>query len=128
MANIEVQLIKSNDEGSVYNKAWIKSIESTTQSTANPSTIEYGILANTGRLEMKDLDGSIRADIESGVLPVSNIPIYVSVNGKEVQRHITNDSDYSEKDNVLSLPLTNKISLYDNIPFDGIPQIGRAHV
>lgn len=122
MANIKVELERTGEEESaVYNKDWIKSIESTTQSTTNPSTIEYGILANTGRLEMKDLDGSIRADIESGVLPVSNIPVYVSVNGKSVQRHITNDSDYSEKENVLSLPLTNKISLYDNIPFDGMP-------
>lgn len=121
MANISIQLIKSNDEGSVYNKAWIKSIESTTQSTTNPSTIEYGILANTGRLEIKDIDGSIRADIESGVLPISNLETLIWSGGQVLQEHITSDSDYSESDNLLSLPLTNKISLYDNIPFSGFP-------
>lgn len=121
MAKIQLNLVKSNGTTATYNKAHIKSIESTAQSTSNPSTVEYGILANTGRVEIRDLDGQIRSDIKSGVLPISNVDTAIIVNGKQAQRHIANDSNYVESDNVLSLSLTNKISLYDNIAFVGLP-------
>lgn len=120
MAQVDIKIVKTDNEANTYNKAWLDSIESTSQCTSDPATIEYGVIANTGSIKLRDLNGQIRKDIESGVLPVSNVETAISVNGNQVQAHLMNDSDYVESDQTLSLSLTNKLSLLDNMQFNGL--------
>lgn len=121
MANIKVGLTKKGGINEVYNKQWINSIESTSQSTTDPATIEYGVLANSGSINLRDLNGKIKNDIESGDLPISNVETTISINDTQIQAHLTNDSNYTESDKTLSLSLTNKLSLFDSMSYNGFP-------
>lgn len=121
MANIKINLTKSDGSVQEYNKSWIENLESTTQSTTDASTIQYEVIANTGNIQMRDLDGQIRSDISSGVLPISNVETTISINGTQIQAHLTNDSNYIESDKTLSLSLTNKLSLLDTMSYNGFP-------
>lgn len=121
MANIKVGLTRESGTIDVYNKQWINSIESTSQSTTDPATIEYGVLANSGSINLRDLDGKIRNDLESGDLPISNVETTISINDTQIQAHLTNDSNYTESDKTLSLSLTNKLSLFDSMSYNGFP-------
>lgn len=121
MANIKVGLTKKGGIKEVYNKQWINSIESTSQSTTDPATIEYGVLANSGNINFRDLDGRIKRDISIGSLPISNVETTISINDTQIQAHLTNDSNYTESDKTLSLSLTNKLSLFDSMSYNGFP-------
>lgn len=121
MANIKIGLTRESGIIDVYNKQWINSIESTSQSTTDPATIEYGVLANSGSINLRDLDGKIRNDLESGDLPISNVETTISINDTQIQAHLTNDSNYTESDKTLSLSLTNKLSLFDSMSYNGFP-------
>lgn len=98
---------------------WIDNIDSTSQSVPAPNEITYGILANSGGANIRDLDGEFYDYIKDGILPNSNIPVSLFVNGKQVQAHITNDSDYNETDTMLSLQFTNRLSDTDTLIYSG---------
>ena len=121
MANIKIGLTRESGIIDVYNKQWINSVESTSQSTTDPATIEYGVLANSGSINLRDLNGKIRNDLESGDLPISNVETTISINDTQIQAHLTNDSNYTESDKTLSLSLTNKLSLFDSMSYNGFP-------
>lgn len=96
-------------------KGWIDRFESNAQSTGDASAINYGILANSGSADIRDLDGELQDLIVDGVLPISQVPIEVYVNGNKIQEHITKDADYIKKDKNLSLQTTNIISSWNDI-------------
>ena len=91
-------------------KGWVDSVESLTQSTSDPSSIQYGVLANSGSANIRDLNGELREYVEDGVLENSNVPVELFVNGNKIQEHITTDSDYSQQDKMLNLNFSNKLS------------------
>lgn len=100
-------------------KGWIDKFESNAQSTGDASAINYGVLANSGSADIRDLDGELQDLIVDGVLPVSQVPIEVYVNGNKIQEHITNDSDYEDENKILNMPLTNKILKWDKLSYNG---------
>lgn len=116
MAKIE---LKIGDK--TYNRKWVDDISSTSQTSTDPAGINYGVISSTGSAKLRDVDGEIRADIESGVLPVSNVPTSVIINGNQVQEHITNDSDYDVIDKELNLQFSDRLSLLDTVNYAGLP-------
>lgn len=98
---------------------WIDNVESTSQSVPAPNEITYGVLANSGGANIRDLDGEFYDYIQDGILPNSNIPVSLFVNGKQVQAHITNDSDYNETDTMLTLQFTNRLADWDTLIYSG---------
>lgn len=116
MAKLE---LKIGDK--TYNKAWVDNLSSTSQITSDAASINYGVVASTGNATMRDINGQIRADIESGVLPVSNAPTKVVINGNQIQEHITSDSDYDVINRELNLQFSDRLSLLDKVTYEGMP-------
>ena len=96
-------------------KGWIDRFESNAQSTGDASAINYGVLANNGSADIRDLDGELQDLIIDGVLPVSQVPIEVYVNGNKIQEHIIQDTNYINFDKKLELDITNPIMNLKNI-------------
>lgn len=100
-------------------KAWLKNIESVSQSTGQPNEIFYGVIANTGNAEILDRNGELLDYITDGIIENSNLPISIWANGKQVQAHITNDSDYDTNSITLSFEMTNDFENWDSINYSG---------
>ena len=102
-------------------RGWIDSVESLSQTTSDPSSIQYGVLANSGSANLRDVDGELKDLIVDEVIPNSNVPVELFVNGNKVQSHITTDSDYVEEDKMLNLNLENRLKFLDTLKFQGAP-------
>lgn len=102
-------------------RGWIDSVESLSQTTSDPSSIQYGMLANSGNANLRDIDGELKDLIVDEVIPNSNVPVELFVNGNKVQSHITTDSDYVEEDKMLNLNLENRLKFLDTLKFQGAP-------
>ena len=115
MAQVKIQLGSKE-----YNKAWIDSLSSTTQLTSDGASVNYGILPNTGNAQMKDINGQIMADIDNDMLPISNVQTKITVNGNQIQEHITSNSDYNIIDKKLDLSFSDRLSLLDSVTYSGM--------
>lgn len=102
-----------------YNRAYIDELLSSSESSFDAETINYGVVSNSGDLKLLDIDGEIADYIKDGIIDNSNLQIEIVLNGKTIQHHITGDSSYNDRDRMLSLGLTNKMSLWDKIDYNG---------
>ena len=116
MAQLE---LKIGDK--TYNKAWIDNLSSTSQISSDPASVNYGVIPSTGNATMRDNGGHIKNGIENGVLPVSNAPTKVIINGNQIQDHITSDSDYNIIDKKLNLQFSDRLSMLDKVTYGGMP-------
>lgn len=91
-------------------KGWIESVESLTQSTSDASSLNYGILANSGSATISDLNGEIEDYVRDGIMPSSNLDVKLLVNGNQIQEHIISDSDYDITKKEFSVSMTNKLT------------------
>lgn len=105
------------------NSAYIQELTSKSESNFDTTSINYGVVSNSGDLKLLDIEGELADYIRDGIIDNSNMPVEVVLNGKTVQHHITNDSSYNDRERVLSLGLTNNMSLWDTIEYDGIELI-----
>lgn len=97
----------------------IKTLESQSQSTSQPTDIYYGSVPSSGSANIYDKNGDFYDHIRNGVLPNSNVPIELFVNGKRVQGHISTDSNYDINGRTFSLDFENKLSLYEKVMYEG---------
>lgn len=104
-----------------YNKAWVDNLSSTSQISSDPASVNYGVIPSTGNATMRDNGGHIKNGIENGVLPVSNAPTKVIINGNQIQDHITSDSDYNIIDKKLNLQFSDRLSMLDKVTYGGMP-------
>ena len=86
----------------------LQSVESLSQSTSDPKSIAYGVLASSGNANIVDISGEIADMIQEGILPNSNVPAELYVNGNKIQEHIITDSDYNENDKTFSSQFSDK--------------------
>lgn len=86
---------------------YLNDVSTLTQSTSNPSEPFYGVLANSGSINLVDVDGRISDLIEDGIMPISNVPVQVYLNNNLIQTHITTDSSYNASSNEVSISLSN---------------------
>lgn len=100
-------------------KSWVDSIESLSQSSLDLNDIYYGVLPNTGNIDLRDLDGEFKDYIEDGIIDNSNLPIQIFVKDKQVQAHIINDSTYNEISTILSFQLGNKLNEWNDLIYKG---------
>lgn len=119
MAKVELELTKTDGTKYTINRFnGLKSVESTSQSTPDASSISYGVLANTGSAEIVDVDGAIKDMIANDEIRPSNVETKLYANGKQVQSHITNDSNYTN-DKTFSIALTDRLSIWDSMQYNG---------
>ena len=96
----------------------LRTIESLSQSTGQPKDIYYGVVPNSGEIELIDIKGEIENLVRSGDIENSNLPIELLVNNKPIQHHIANDSNYTNERN-LNLSLVDELSLWDSFIYAG---------
>lgn len=101
-------------------KSWIDEVNSLTQSTSDSSTIQYGVLANSGSTKIRDLNGELKDYVQDNVIPNADVPIEVYINDNKIQSHISDDTNYDSDDKILNIQLTNFI---ENIESIIIPEI-----
>lgn len=101
-------------------KGWIDSVESLTQSTSDPSSIQYGVLANSGSATIRDLNGELEDYIKDGIISESNIDVQLLVNGKKVQQHLTTSTSYDVNDKTLRMEFSNDIEKIAKGLFHGL--------
>lgn len=97
----------------------IKTLESKAQSTSQPTDIYYGSVPSSGSVNIYDKNGDFYDHVRNGVLPNSNVPVELFVNGKKVQGHISTDSHYDVNGRMFSLDFENKLSLYEKVMYEG---------
>ena len=95
-------------------KNGLKSIESLSQSTAQPENIYYGVISNTGSGEIVDIDGEISEMVNADIVSNSNLNVEILVNNNQIQKHITVDSNYTNN-KVFNIELENQITKWSNI-------------
>lgn len=103
----------------VDKKSGLKSVESLAQSTSQPDGIYYGVVPSSGSIEIVDVGGEIEDMVKDGVIPPSNVPIQIFVGDKQVQAHISQDSDYSAQSKMLNIQLTNIFEKWDKLTYAG---------
>lgn len=106
-------------------KGWIDSVESLTQSTTDPSSIQYGVLANSGSAMIRDLDGELGTYIHDGIISYSNVAIKVFANGNQIQEHLTGDCSYNNTTKELSISMSNKIQALGKLKYAGYQYQGK---
>ena len=99
----------------IFDNNYIKEFTSLSQSNSDPKNVFYGVLPNSGNINIIDRDGEIRDYAVEGYLNKQTFSIVISINDKEIQHHITVDSPYYNNKNLLELDLTNSLSQWDNI-------------
>lgn len=95
----------------------LKSVESLSQSTGQPRDIFYGMVSNSGSVQVIDVEGEIAEMVRDGVIPNSNVKIDILANGKQIQAHKTLDSEYNINGKTFSTQNTNTLSALDNYEF-----------
>lgn len=96
-------------------RSGLKSVESLSQSTGQPKEIFYGVIPSTGSLKVIDVNGELTDMVRDGVLPNSNVRMQIIANGKQVQEHISNDSNYDIEGKEFSANLDDVLSRWENI-------------
>lgn len=108
MADIRVDIkLKSGEKYSIDNGR-IDSLSSLTQSNSDASTVFYGVVPNTGSIDIADVNEEIKNLVEDEKLDYSGVKLDVFANGKQIQSHISGDSGY--QDSLLNISLTDDLS------------------
>lgn len=92
----------------VDKKSGLKSVESLAQSTTQPDNVYYGVMFNDGSAEIVDVGGEIDDMVRDGVIPNSDVPLQLFINGNQVQTHLTTNSNYNAYSKTLSVELSNE--------------------
>lgn len=109
----------------VVSRNSLEQLSTQSQYMVDNSTLDYGVVANSGTITIYDTNYFLKNKIEDGTLPVSNAPAIIELNGKQLQSHIISDSDYNTSEQILTLTLNNPLSEYENISFEGIEYRGK---
>ena len=119
MADVVAKIKLTDGSKLSVGKSFISSLKSVTESTSDASSINYGMLANSGSIEIQDGNGYISKMIDDGILPVSDLDVEVEVDGEAFQQHITTDSDYDTEGNTLNVSLSNFLKDFDVLKYKG---------
>jgi len=103
-----------------FDNKHIKEFTSLSQSNSDPKNVFYGVLPNSGNINIIDRDGEIRDYAVEGYLNKQTFSIVISINDKEIQHHIASDSPYYDNSSTLEVELTNSLTSWDNFKYDGL--------
>ena len=120
MAKVKVEIQKADGTFlSISNRGELESLESLSQSSSSPSTTSYGVISNTGIIDISDNNKDILKMIETGEIDPSNTVINIYNNDKLIQKHIALDSDYDLSEVKFSIPLSNVLNNLDGLLYKG---------
>lgn len=96
-------------------KAQIISFESQAQAITSTSGLNYGVVATTGKIRLKDTNNKLYEDAKKGYLNAFLFTLDLRVNSKSIQTHISTDSPLYTSDKQIDLELTDVLATWDNI-------------
>lgn len=79
MTDIRIKIKKNNGEDLELGKEWIDDLTVLSQSSSNPSDINYEMLASSGSIDLRDLDGELEHYIKTGEIDDSSLPIQIYI-------------------------------------------------
>ena len=121
MADLVAKIKLKDGSELAIGKTFINSLNSVSQSTTDAGSVHYGILANSGIMEIQDGNNYISDLVDNGSLPISDLDVKIEVDGKVIQEHITTDSDYNTEDNIFNVSMSNFIKDFDILKYKGYP-------
>ena len=113
--SVAITFIESVELDVYLDKLQIMNFESQTQLTSDVRNIQYGALANTGSIELKDVDNRILENAKLGYLNTYIFTLDLYMNNKLFVKHITNQSPYYDGNKAIKLQLTNEIDKWNQI-------------
>ena len=90
-------------------KYWIDELETQTQKTSDGEAIQYGVLANTGSITLRDKNKTLVEYSKMGYLGMYLFELNLFINNKIVQSHISNSAPYFTDNSTMKFELTNDI-------------------
>lgn len=102
-----------------FDKYWITLAETEAASTNDASGLFYGIIPNTGRLELIDYNGELGDYSRGGFLNKDVFTIDIYYNGKLLQSHTASDSPYFAANGQIDIAVTNPLSKWQDAKFNG---------
>lgn len=115
MAEISLKI-----ENKEYGKAYIDDFSCTTQISTDASSVNYCVIPATGRATMRDIDGEIRKEIDTGNLDYANAKTRAVLNGKQLGSFVTDDSEYNIQDKKIDISFGDSLSVLDNVKYKGM--------
>lgn len=116
--NVLIKEIESIEVDITLNKRFIKELEFTSQMTSDGASINYGVLANTGKIKINDYNGVVYNSAKLGYLDAYVYNLYSYLNGNQIQQNISVDAPYYSQENQLEINLTNNISNWNSVNFN----------
>lgn len=95
-------------------KSWIDEFETQVQKTSDGESIQYGLLANTGSITLRDKDKSLLEKSKMGYLGVYLFTLELYVNNRLLQTHISNSAPYFTSNYTMKFELSNKVEKFQN--------------
>lgn len=95
-------------------KSWIDEFETQVQKTSDGESIQYGVLANTGSITLKDKDKSLLEKSKMGYLGVYLFTLEIYVNGRLLQTHISTSAPYFVDNYTMKFELSNEVEKFQN--------------
>lgn len=102
-----------------FDKYWITLAETEAASTNDASGLFYGIIPNTGRLELIDYNGELGDYSRGGFLNKDVFTIDIYYNGKLLQSHTASDSPYFAVNGQIDIAVTNPLAKWQEAKFNG---------
>lgn len=97
------------------NKQWIIDFETQQQLTPDASQINYNVIANTGAINLKDIDNTLYRRASRGHLNTYIFTLELYINNNLLDSHITNQSPFYASNNTMQLQLTNMLDRWNKI-------------
>lgn len=119
MAKVTAKIYLTDGTSVEFGKESIQSVDSLSQSTSDASSVSYDVLSSTGSLQIVDINGKIEDYIKQGLIDTSSLQIELYFNDKLVRKHISSDNNYDNNTKVLTTNLTDSLSVWDIIKFNG---------
>lgn len=95
-------------------KSWIDEFETQVQKTSDGESIQYGLLANTGSITLRDKDKTLLEKSKMGYLGVYLFTLELYVNNRLLQTHISNSAPYFTSNYTMKFELSNKVEKFQN--------------
>lgn len=121
MARFELTMGDISTDIKQYNKAYIDDFSCTSQISTDASSVNYGVIPASGSATMRDINDTIKTDIESGAIQYSGQKTNVYLNDGKIQELTTDDSTYNVIDKTLNIDFTNRLSVLDSVTYGGMP-------
>ena len=106
-----------------FDRRKLRHVDSLSQCTGQRDTIWYGVIWNTGSIEIWDSDGEIYDYIKDGIIEDTQMPIIIENKGRHgataLQHHLNARASYEIETRMLKIELTNKLEAWDTMKYAG---------